>query len=212
MARSTEGRRKRGWWSQRSGGQQVTIVAAAMSACAAIIAAVIGLQGHAPTVNVYTSPSASPSGNGAHSTRPSAAASGTTTPVASGTTGTITWPPDGYTRVKHDTTLLARGTVTNLQPGHQLLLFLNFANENKYYGGDPEPPITLTTGAWSEHIFVGGNKQPGQEFNLYLVDLGPQDRQLIDNQANPGWASGFPPSVLSGSGEQVLDSVTFTTD
>jgi hypothetical protein len=63
-----------------------------------------------------------------------------------------------------------------------------------------------------EVILIGGNRQPGQQFKLYLVDLGPQDKQLFDDQGNPDWNSGFPASFVSGQGEQVLYSVTFTTD
>jgi len=126
--------------------------------------------------------------------------------------GTITWPLNRATNVKRAAPLHASGTIQNLQPGHQLLLFLNFANQNLYYGGDPSPPITMTTGKWSETIFVGGRRKPGQLFKLYLVDMGPQDRKIVDNQANPDWNSGFPAKILWGPGEQVLASVTFTTD
>jgi hypothetical protein len=193
----------------------VTIIGAVIGACGAIIAAVISLQG-APTINVFTGSSASASSGGSASSprqsAPVTASSAESATDHTATKGTITWPINGATDVKHASPLHASGTVQDLQPGHQLLLFLNFANENLYYGGDPSPSITLTTGKWSVVIFIGGNRQPGQQFRLYLVDLGPHDKLLVDNQNNPDWNSGFPASILWGQGEQVLYSLTFTTD
>jgi hypothetical protein len=187
-----------------------------IGACAVIAAAVIGLQDHSsPTINVFTGSSSSvPSPTSTHPAQSSPAAASSTANTAghSDATGTITWPLNHATDVKHASPLHASGTVKNLQPGHQVLLFLNFADENLYYGGDPSPPITVTNGNWSEIIFIGGDRRPGQQFKLYLVDLRPQDRKLVDNQANPEWNSGFPPSIVWGPGEQVLASVTFTTD
>lgn len=167
-----------------------------------------------PTAHLECDDPAGPPVNGVGPEGKCAAASAAPAATSVGTRvkGTITSPLNGATNVKHNRTLHASGTINNLQPGHQLLLFLNFANEDKYYGGDPNPAIITANGRWSGRIFVGGDKKPGQRFKLYLVDLGPQDRGLVNNQGNPDWGSGWPSSMVWGPGAQVLYSLTFTTD
>jgi hypothetical protein len=67
-------------------------------------------------------------------------------------------------------TLKATGTVRHLEKNHHLWLFLYFYDD-KYYAGDS---LTLTKdGHWSGRIFIGGDKKPGQDFVLWLFDLGP---------------------------------------
>lgn len=100
-------------------------------------------------------------------------------------------PANFATNVPAACTLTATGTVQHLEQNHHLWLFLYFYDDKYYAGGS----LTLAKDRvhWSGRIFIGGNRQPGQDFVLWLFDLGPNGwtrlNTDIDGQDNgfDGW-------------------------
>ena len=100
-------------------------------------------------------------------------------------------PTKFATNVPAACTLTATGTVQHLEQNHHLWLFLYFYDDKYFAGGS----LTFAKDKvhWSGRIFIGGNKQPGQDFVLWLFDLGPNGwtrlNTDIDGQNNGfnGW-------------------------
>lgn len=74
-----------------------------------------------------------------------------------------------------------------MQGNHHLWLFLYFYDDRYYAGND----LHLTKdGRWSGHIYIGGAKAPGQQFVLWLFDLGPEGWTRLNTDVN-GQQNGF---------------------
>jgi hypothetical protein len=185
-----------------------TIAAAVIGAVAIIGAALItvflsqgGGNGASPTPSSITN--SAPTTDLSHSPVPS------TNSAASGSTqasGSITYPVSGAADVPSPKTLTAAGTVQHLEPGHHLLVFLQFGNQQKYFGGDPDVVVS-PTGHWSGTLCVG---DPGA-IELWLVDMGPEGFAALEDPAHNYWGNGVPflPSKLAPH-VIILDRVSIT--
>jgi hypothetical protein len=103
-------------------------------------------------------------------------------------TAAFDYPRNGATNIRHASTLRATGTVKNLEKGHHLFLFEWFYDD-KYYAGNM-PFHDSKNGHWSGSIFLGGAKRPGQQFTIWVLDLGPRAWFDLNSDAN-GVANGF---------------------
>ena len=168
--------------SQRRRNRSVTIVSAwiagGLAALGVVIAALIGLLGHPPTVNVNIGNTHSPA---------TSVSSPTSTPQAPAAQAAFTFPHNYATNVPAACTLRASGTAHHIQSNHHLWLFLYFYDD-LYYAGDD---LNLAKdGQWSGHIYIGGAKKPGQQFVLWLLDLGPNGWTELNTDVN-GQQNGF---------------------
>jgi hypothetical protein len=122
------------------------------------------------------------------------------------TQGAILSPLKDSSNIPVGNTLTAYGTIRNLKPGNHLLLFLRVGNNNSYFGGDPQQQI-VSRGAWSVNIYIPSLY--GQQFTLYLTDLGPKSWAFISGSGSASyWNKGFP-SPAPGTDATVLYQVSF---
>lgn len=130
----------------------------------------------------------------------------TALPASTQASGSITYPTSGAANVPSPKTLTAAGTVQHLEPGHHLLVFLQFGDQQKYFGGDPD--VVLGPGGhWSGTVCVG---DPGA-IALWLVDMGPAGFAALESPAHNYWGNGVPflPSKLAPD-VTILDRVSIT--
>jgi hypothetical protein len=127
-------------------------------------------------------------------------------PVGAQASGSITYPSPGAANVPSPKTLTAAGTVQHLEPGHHLLVFLQFGTQQVYWGGDTDV-VVGSSGHWSGTICVG---DPGG-ITLWLVDLGPEGLTALVNPAKNYSGKGVPfiPTKLA-SDVSILDSISVT--
>jgi hypothetical protein len=126
--------------------------------------------------------------------------------------GTIASPESGASNVCANSILRASGTARNIQRGHRLWLFLYVASAGGgtglYYPADHATQL-LAHGRWSGDIYVGGTGQAGEQFRLWLADLGSQGLKKLGINI-PGPSPGFT-SLHYAPDVATFYSVTFTT-
>ncbi len=91
--------------------------------------------------------------------------------------GMFVYPREGSIDVPRDS-ILARGTVSGIEEGHSLWLFLYVPDVKCFYAGDLD--ISPKGGSWagenvewSGHIFIGGSQRKGERLQLVLASLDP---------------------------------------
>ena len=116
--------------------------------------------------------------------------------------GTIA-PLAGYTDAPD--TLHLTGTIQHLQSGDRLLVFLQWAGIQRWWGGDPDI-VVGKNGQWTGTICAGA---PGN-IVLWLVDLGHNGLTTL-NHDGIYWGNGLPfsPSRLA-SDVRILDHISIT--
>lgn len=120
-------------------------------------------------------------------------------------TGTIIYPAPGTPNVPSPKTLDAAGTVQHLQPGHHLVVFLQFGAQNRYWSGDLDVVVSAS-GHWAGTVCIGY----ASPITLVLVDLGPKGlAALKDNPNYEGSGVPFLPTKLA-SDVSILDSISAT--
>lgn len=197
-----------------------TVAAAVIGAVAVIGAALITVflaQGGGSAANPAPTPETSSAAitNLSHAPAPPATTTNLSrTPVPLATpvavspqaSGSITYPASGTANMPSPKTLTAAGTVQHLETGHHLLVFLQFGDQQKYFGGDPDV-IVRPGGHWSGTVCVG---DPGA-IALWLVDLGAAGFAALENSAHNYWGNGVPflPSKLAPD-VTILDRVSVT--
>jgi hypothetical protein len=112
----------------------------------------------------------------------------------------------GGANIPSPKTLTTAGTVQHIEPGHHLLVFLQFGDQRKYFGGDPDVVVS-PTGHWSGTVCVG---DPGA-IALWLVDMGPEGFAALENSAHNYWGNRVPfvPSKLARD-VTILDRISVT--
>jgi hypothetical protein len=171
-----EGQRPGG--SQRRNRHVAAWIGGGLAAAGVVIAALIGLLGRSATVNVNIGNSSSPASSASSLTQPRRS------PLAH---AAFTSPHNYATNVPAACELKASGTAQHIQRGHHLWLFLYFYDD-RYYAGDDLHLVK--GGGWYGHIYIGGAKTPGQQFVLWLFDLGPNGWTVLNTDIN-GQQNGF---------------------
>lgn len=154
------------------------LTAGASAIIVAIVAALVAVK---PWSSTSSTPPPTPS--------PSTSATVTPKPTPTPTAQAAFASPASFAiNIPPACTLTATGTVEHLEPNHHLWLFLYFYDD-KYYAGDS---LTLAKDGvhWSGRIYIGGNKQPDQQFVLWLFDLGPNGWTELNTNIN-GQNNGF---------------------
>jgi hypothetical protein len=118
----------------------------------------------------------------------------------------FTVPHNYATNIPAACTLKASGTARHIQADHHLWLFLYFYDD-KYYAGSNFH--LAKDGRWSGSIFIGGDKEPGQQFVLWVFDLGPAGWEKLNTDIS-GQNNGFHGWRLAGDVTR-LAYVTFKT-
>lgn len=189
---------------KRSRKPDPAVIAAVIGALGLVLAAVItggfGLLSHGTGPNPPPTPSQ-------HATSPMSSSPTPTSPGPSpAATGMITHPAAGAGNIPSPKTLTAAGTVQHLEPGHHLLVFLQFGTQQVYWGGDPDVVVSHS-GHWSGTVCVG---DPGA-ITLWLVDLGPEGLAALAKPKHNYWGNGVPflPNKLAPD-VTILNSISVT--
>ena len=159
------------------------LTAGAGTIIVAVVAVVVVLIQQSSTSSTQP-PTPSPSRSAA------VAQTSTQTPTAqtAAAQAAFTFPNNFATNIPAACNLTASGTVQHLEKNHHLWLFLYFYDD-KYFAGDN---LTVVKDGvhWSGRIYIGGNKQPGQQFVLWLLDLGPNGWTELNTNMD-GQQNGF---------------------
>jgi hypothetical protein len=120
-------------------------------------------------------------------------------------TGTISYPGNDSTIHLNKGYFSIGGTVKNLPSGYRLLLFLEWANQNKFLGGNPY--IIVNRGHWSGHKLLYVGAAPSTII-VWLVAQGPKTIAFMNSpRGEQLWSPPGFPSLHIASDSVILRSI-----
>jgi hypothetical protein len=121
-------------------------------------------------------------------------------------TGTISYPRNGAAVHLDKEFFSIGGTVRNLPSGYRLLLFLEWANQNRFLGGNPY--VVVHNGHWSGHKLLPVGAVAPSDISVWLVAQGPKTIAFMNSP--PGeqdWGTKGFPSLHIASDSVILKGI-----